>query len=1408
LDLFDYLYSIILNVLRNIHLSDWNELRGFKGIFYGIFAMLKYEVYKFYLILIMKKITVFLITYFVSTALIYSQTAKKCIDFDGSNDHVDCDTSTSFHPAYLTIEAWINADTWRANNWQGTILSTDTWSGTGGQRGWVLRTGDNGRLTLLIANGSTAQWMECMSAQIMSTSKWYHVAGTYDGSVQKVYINGVLVQTLSNTGGIRYNGMDKMIIGDCVGQLANRVFDGKIDEVRLWKVALDTNTLRQWMHKPISSAHPQSANLIAYYKMNEGSGTKTYDSSGHGFNGNLNNFGTTPWLASYLPIASAPSSFLNDVASVWSAKANASSSVVNISGTYSGNNYVVFGHNAKNLSYYNGNKPSYILKRVARLWRIETEGSLSGTLTFDYSAFDTTNFNTYKLLVSSDTNFSNASVISGTKKGNKKIAFNITFQDSFYYTIGAYDFQAPTVQTSSIDEVKAFSAKVTGKVLDDGGLTTTRGLCWSTSSNPTIFSATKAFSGTGVGSYQVNLTNLSQNTTYHVRAFAFNSKDTVYGADSTFKTPVASPPIVTTDGRLNIYADSVKYKGTVVSDGNVSLTEKGFCWSTSVNPKANLSSKMAFGTGIGAYTGTLKILNPSTTYHIRAYAINAVDTAYGADSTITTLPISVPTVFNLSISNIEGYSAKMDGIVTFNGNRNVSAKGVVWSTSANPTVSLSTKTDEGAGNGSFTSSISGLQPNTTYHVRSYATNAVGSGYASDTTFITAAPPEVVIHKINAIGYYNADIYAEVLNDGRMPVKERGVCWSVSPNPKISTSSKITLGTGVGAFTAGLTGLNPNTIYYVRSYAINAVDTAYSADSSFKTVKTNPPTITTSTLSNITSKSAICGGNVLKDGGTSVTSRGVCWSTIANPKASLTTKTVDGYGLGVFSSNLTGLNPGTVYHVRAYAINNVDTSYGGDSVFKTLGPPTVTTDNVTMIDNSTAAGGGTVTNDGGSIVIKRGVCWATSQNPNIKDNDASTDGFGLGHFNSTLYFLSPGTKYYVRAYAINSIDTGYGNEVSFITPSLPVVSTTNVTAITGKTATSGGVVVSGDGVTERGVVWSLYANPTIALTTKTKDGSGLGVFTSNISGLTPNTDYHVRAYATNNMGTAYGSDIIFKTANKPVVTTAAVNVTAPGQMSCGGNVTSDGGMSLTMKGVCWSTSSNPVASGNKTNDGTGTGTFVSTITGLNPNITYYFRAYAINGVDTSYGQERTGIITPPVVVTGNWSDVQTNSATISGSVNANGQLTNVTFEYGKTTTYGNTIQGNPSSTSANIDENVTAILTGLTHNTTYHYRIKAESTHGLVYGQDSSFTTQFDISIDEKDIFNIVIKANQHQIILQFGNNEFVNGTVNIIDAIGQIVVSEQLNDGIIQVEKPIVPGIYLFRLQSNGQQFCRKIFIN
>ena len=387
-----------------------------------------------------------------------------------------------------------------------------------------------------------------------------------------------------------------------------------------------------------------------------------------------------------------------------------------------------------------------------------------------------------------------------------------------------------------------------------------------------------------------------------------------------------------------------------------------------------------------------------------------------------------------------------------------------------------------------------------------------------------------------------------------------------------------------------------------------------------------PTVTTNEVENITFTSAICGGNVTYDGGVEVTAKGICWSTEPNPTVS-DNYTVDGSGIGSYTSNLSNLLESTTYYVRAYATNVVGTSYGEERSFTTLEGielPAVITSDITEVTHNSAVSGGNVTDDGGSEVTARGVCWSTNQNPTIEDNK-TTDGAGLGIFTSNLTNLESNATYYVRAYAINEAGVSYGEEKSFTTmkeKKLPVVTTKDVEEITTESAVGGGEVTD-DGnceVTARGVCWSTKQNPTTE-DNKTTDGAGLGSFTSNLTNLEENTTYYVRAYATNEAGTAYGEELTFTTLKGielPAVVTSDITEVTHNSAVSGGNVTDDGGAEVTARGVCWSTNQNPTIEDNKTTDGAGLGSYTSNLTNLESNTTYYVRAYAINEAGTAYG----------------------------------------------------------------------------------------------------------------------------------------------------------------------------------------------
>ena len=389
-----------------------------------------------------------------------------------------------------------------------------------------------------------------------------------------------------------------------------------------------------------------------------------------------------------------------------------------------------------------------------------------------------------------------------------------------------------------------------------------------------------------------------------------------------------------------------------------------------------------------------------------------------------------------------------------------------------------------------------------------------------------------------------------------------------------------------------------------------------------------PTFKASTLTATTATSSTIITEIDSDGNDSITVRGVCWGTVQNPTVD-NTKSTDGKGIGSFTSIITGLTPSATYYFRAYATNSVGTAYGTQISTTTLAAtPVLTMTAMTNITLTSAKCSVNITDDRGSTITARGICWSKSSNPSVVDSKTNR-GTGKGIFADSISGLTPNIVYYVRAYATNSIGTAYSSQVSFTTlTSTPVLTTQTSSAVTATTAISGGTITSDGGVTITavGVCWATTQNPTIAYS-KTRDDISTGFF-SYLTELMPNTTYYVRAYATNSLGTSYGAQISFMTLPSiPSISTGPLSLLTSSSASCGGIISSDGGAAITAKGLCWSKLQNPTTADSKTSNGTGSGNFTSTITGLAANTTYYLRAYAINSAGTAYSSQISFITAP-------------------------------------------------------------------------------------------------------------------------------------------------------------------------------------
>lgn len=308
-------------------------------------------------------------------------------------------------------------------------------------------------------------------------------------------------------------------------------------------------------------------------------------------------------------------------------------------------------------------------------------------------------------------------------------------------------------------------------------------------------------------------------------------------------------------------------------------------------------------------------------------------------------------------------------------------------------------------------------------------------FGSCTKEIKIEIPTVTTLNATLITINSAVIGGSITKDGGSIVVERGLYIGLTNNPVLDGEKKQYLLGEDNPFSGKIGNLRLNTTYYVKAYAINEKGVGYGNLVSFTTLAALA-TIVTSQITSITKSSAQSGGNITDDGGASITTRGVCWSTTQNPTID-GNKTIDGTGKGIFSSTITGLKTYTTYYLRAYATNNVGTIYGQEISFKTLSdaPPTVNSSGGTvgLISSTCAFVGGQVSDDVGLPILEHGIYYGTSNNPETTgkqitiDNLASDKSFGID-----ITKLNPSTVYYVKAYAKNINGIGYGSTISFTT----------------------------------------------------------------------------------------------------------------------------------------------------------------------------------------------------------------------------------------------------------------------------------------------------------------------------------------------------------------------------------------
>lgn len=209
--------------------------------------------------------------------------------------------------------------------------------------------------------------------------------------------------------------------------------------------------------------------------------------------------------------------------------------------------------------------------------------------------------------------------------------------------------------------------------------------------------------------------------------------------------------------------------------------------------------------------------------------------------------------------------------------------------------------------------------------------------------------------------------------------------------------------------------------------------------------TYTPTLSTEEASNITENSATFNGQIIAPTCEStVTSQGFVYAKTTLPKTDDFVIEVNGENI---STEVTNLERNTTYYKRVFFVNPTGEYYGNQIEFTTaIGEINLSTKTVENITLNSATSGGIINDDGDGTITSKGICWSTSQNPTIDDNniEANTDNYD---FNSNITGLQENTIYYVRAYAINENGIKYGNEETFTTQSSTYKVELNITGYT-------------------------------------------------------------------------------------------------------------------------------------------------------------------------------------------------------------------------------------------------------------------------------------------------------------------------------------------------------------------------
>lgn len=601
--------------------------------------------------------------------------------------------------------------------------------------------------------------------------------------------------------------------------------------------------------------------------------------------------------------------------------------------------------------------------------------------------------------------------------------------------------------------------------------------------------------------------------------------------------PFNIPPTLTVSEATNIYRKGATISGTYTKVNDNSVVERfGLLYATnSLLGDADTIFATPAELAAGAYTTTLSSLNPSTTYYYATFATSS-SIVKSETSHFTTLANSAPRLGELTVSEVKGTSCVLSTSVLDDGGSALTLRGFLYRKAPTDVSQLTIQdlqVNVADDSEAFTATLDGLEENTRYAVCAYAYSSAGMGIGDISYFTTLQMYIPILSEVTAV---ITDVAGQLrvtasVTSSILPIIERGFVYSTEEqNPTINNNKVVANGTD-DSFTTILENLPSNSPVYIRAYAKTYEAVGYSETYiyTYSELITNTVVSVLSAFMNEGSSTLNVSASVSQTGSYLVLERGFVYSTDTQLPTVGNNRTTDATGTNQsFSASITDLIPNIKNYIRAYVRTSAGYSYGDTYAYDPDEWPTLSTLAATNILEYSAQLNASIDVKQSHITECKFLWSRDNSNPQLSDGVLNAE--PAAAVSATLSGLNGNTSYYYRSYVRHQKGVIYGSVKQFRTLLVEqaVLSATSVSNVLYKEATfTATVTATNNGtITDVGFVYSTSNNPTLA---NSRISAGTGTSLSAVcSSLQSGTTYYVRAYATNEKGTAYGPEKTFTT----------------------------------------------------------------------------------------------------------------------------------------------------------------------------------------------------------------------------------------------------------------------------------------